>query len=526
MDDQRTSILGSEIARRGRFGLPEPVLAAYGATAVLVLLSYFILGQNWWTFVFIALVILGVGGATWNQPGSDSWADRQAKKVRNRRRRRDGEHIYINPTDPEWGTAGRDPGWELPCPLGIVERVDVAGTGLDDLFILDHRPPGDNDYFSVVLSVQGLAEGLRGDPEWATASSQFGATLANFARRGSFIGGIGMVHRSVPADLNPHEQWIFEQVENNPRAGEVIPAVQAYGDLIDTIRPHVEEHRAYCVLVFPKSKELLDEAARVAKRKQAEFRGGLAQVIRDETMRAVDALQTARMGAIDVLGEQRACAVFRAFLDPSFPLDDHKGLSLENCFPSYVGGDETVQINGSEQTWHTRVATVHPASIQPAPLGPLWHAPLLTGVDPDMGDDEVPPSPTIRTVAVRMDFVEAAQARTDAKRHVTQDAAKRIREDQQGKVTDGTSEIMESASARRREDLMPGTGHHGAVWTMSIAVTGRDEDDVLRACMRVDSAADQSFIEGMNWQDERHDVAMWTTLPLGRGLAATKATRV
>lgn len=524
-DQQRTAILGHELARRGRLGLSEPVWALYVATLATCLIAYFLLGQSWSTFVFIATLALAVGASTYNRPGHPSFAQRRLHRLRDTQRRRGGEHIYVGPTDPDWGVPGRDPGWDLPVPLGIVEPVDTAGTGLDELFILDHRPVGDTPYYSVVLSVQGLAAGLRSDPEWAAASAQFGATLASMARRGSFIGGLGMVHRSVPADLHPHEQWITGKVAANPQSEAVMPAVAAYGELLDELGPHVEEHRAYAVLCFPKSTAFLTEAARVAARKNAAITGGIAQVIRDETMRAVDALQAARMGQVAVLGEQRACAVFRAFVDPSYPLDAHAGTSWENCWPSYVGGDESMQVRGRNRDWYTRAATIHPADIQPIELGPLWHAPLLTGVDPDLGDDEVPPAPTIRTVAVRMDFVEASRARMDAKKHVTQDAARRVKEEQQGKVTDGTSEIMQSASQRRREDLMPGSGHHGAVFTMSVSVTGRDEDDVLRACMRVESAADRSAIDRMDWHDDSHDVAVFTTLPLGRGLAGTKLTR-
>ncbi|AMY56350.1 hypothetical protein A3L23_05052 (plasmid) [Rhodococcoides fascians D188] len=59
-----------------------------------------------------------------------------------------------------------------------------------------------------------------------------------------------------------------------------------------------------------------------------------------------------------------------------------------------------------------------------------------------------------------------------------------------------------------------------------MSVTGRDEDDALRACTRVAQAADDSGIGEIEWQTGRHDVAAFVTLPLGRGLAATKWTRV
>ena len=521
--EQRTSILGSEIARRGMLGIAEPVLIAWGATVGVCLFAFFVIGQSWPVLTFDLVLAAAVFGTTIEFESRESYASVKMKELRNKQRRKRGEHIYRNPADPMFGEPSADPGWAQPVPLGTASPVDLTGTGLDDMFIVEHNTPGDNDYYSVVLSIQGLAEGLRGDPAWAVSSSAFGKTLANFARKGSFIRGIGLLHRSVPADLAPHVNWMARKVEAmGDKAQLVLPAIRAYGQLIDRITPYSEDHRSYGVLIFPKTQQLLAEGARLARRKCAPTIGGVAQVIRDETMRAVGSLQMAKMGRVEVYGEHRACADIRAYLDPSFPLDSHRGARWENCWPSYFGHEETVEIS---DRWHTRVGVVPPRNIEPIELGPLWHAPLLTGVDPDPGDDEISASPTIRTIAVRMDFVEAALARSAAKKDATSDRARQIEEERKGKTTDGTSEVLASASARRREDLKPGSGHHGVIYSMSLSVTGRDEDDVMRACMRVEQAADQSAISGIEWQDNRHDVAMFHTLPLGRGLAASKFTR-
>ncbi len=78
----------------------------------------------------------------------------------------------------------------------------------------------------------------------------------------------------------------------------------------------------------------------------------------------------------------------------------------------------------------------------------------MTGVDPDPGDpvEGIPAQPTIRTVKVRMDFVDAVKARQVARKDATEDAARQYKERKKGQVTDGASEVMASASLRRRED--------------------------------------------------------------------------
>lgn len=186
-------------------------------------------------------------------------------------------------------------------------------------------------------------------------SQAFSRTLASFARRSSLIRGLEMVHRSVPADLTPpHVAWMEGVVKANPHVDRVMPAIESYGQLIDVLAPESEEHRCYATLIFPKSVELLTAAGgAVAKRKDVDIKAGIGQVIVDETMRAVGSLQAARLGQVQVLGQQRACALFRSMLDPSYALDAHRGANWATCWPSYVGGgDLSVRVS---DRWDTRV---------------------------------------------------------------------------------------------------------------------------------------------------------------------------
>lgn len=516
---QRTSILGGEIARRGMTGLSAPVLMTWSITLGVGVLIYFVVGGTL-AIVFVALLYGGMLAATL-EFGDRSYAAQKLHWLRTWSRTRCGEHIYRNTDDPAYGVDGLDPGWEYPVPLGRTAPLDVAGTGLDDMFIIRTANPGERAYYTVVLAVQGLAGGLRTDAAWASTSEKFGMFGASLARKSSLIRGVQFLHRSIPADLTKHEDWVGHQVEALGDMRLAAP-VASYGNLLDTIRPHTEEHRAYVVLKFPQSEQFEAAAARAAGGKEARFEGGIAQVVRDETMRAVSKLISSGLGRVEVFGEQRTCAVIRAFIDPTFKLDRHQGARWANCWPSYIGGRDAAVVSGH---WHTRVGMMPPASIEPVELGPLWLAPLLTGVAPDPGDDETPPSPTIRTVSVRMDFVPDTVAREAAKQDFTQDQASQETERRKGRIGDGSAEVMATASGRRRGDLMPGSGHHGVIYSMAIAVTGRGEDDLDRACMRVSEACDESAIKTITWQEDDHDVALFTTLPFARGLAATRYTK-
>ncbi|QBS44909.1 hypothetical protein [Nocardia sp. CS682] len=519
----RTCILGGEIARRSWLGLSRPVLISWAVTLAAAAAIYVLGGGQAWAIATAILELVSVFTATMEWREKPSWASRRAHSARTRLRRRRGEHIYRHRSDPHYGDPELDPGWEFPPPLGNTGPLPVTGTGLDDMFILRTANPGERTTYSVIVAVEGVADGLRGDSAYAASSAAYGTFLAQLARSGSHIRGIQLLHRSVPHDMTPHTRWAHARVAQltDARLG---PAVESYGALIDLTAPLAEEHRSFVVLRLPQTEAFMAETARLARTKHATTAAAIAQVVRDETERATRLLAGAGMGRIDVLGERRACAVIRAFLDPSFKIDRHRDATWTSCWPTYIGGADSVAV-GAEGCWRTRVGYIRPRAIEPVELGPLWLAPLLTGVEADPGDEETAPMPTIRTVSVRLDFVPAHRARAAARGDFTSDQARKDKEARRGKLDDGSTEVLTNASSRRRRDLVPGSGHHGAVYAAAIAVTGRDPDDLDRACLRVEEAANDSAIAGIDWTRDDHDVAMFTTLPLGRGLAATPYTR-
>ncbi|MCX4097700.1 SCO6880 family protein [Nocardia sp. alder85J] len=521
--EPRTYVLGGEIARRSLLGISPPVMATWVTAVIAAIGLYLIAGTSLVTLAIIVAGLVAVVAATIEWHGHRSWAALRMHTLRTWDRRRRGEHIYRHATDPAYGDPVLDPGWALPPPLGTVAPLDVSGTGLDDLFILRHANPGERTYFSVMLAVDGVASGLRGDAAYAAAAAAFGSFLASMARESSFIRGIQMVHRSVPHDMAPHEQWAAAQVAALTDA-RLLPVVESYGALLDVLAPLAEEHRCYIALRIPQTDRFMAETAAVARAAHAPIIGAIAQVIRDETERAVRLLASAGMGEVSVFGEKRACAVIRACIHPDHPLARHADASWTSCWPSYVGGRDAVAI-GAEGRWRTRVGWIPGRAIEPVELHTLWLSPLLTGVDADPGDDETAPMPTIRTVSVRLDFVPAHRARAAARGDFTSDQARAAKDRRKGRIDDGSVGTLLSASDRRRQDLTPGSGHHGVIYTLAVAVTGRDAEDLDRACLRVTEAATESAIGDIDWATDDHDVALIATVPLGRGLAPTRYTR-
>ncbi len=99
MSTPRSAILGRQTARRGMLPLSVPVVAAWAATLVVALYLLFMVGQSTWTLAIDAVLIGGVLCATLDFGLHESYAARLVKTIRNRRRRRRGEHVWVSPSD-------------------------------------------------------------------------------------------------------------------------------------------------------------------------------------------------------------------------------------------------------------------------------------------------------------------------------------------------------------------------------------------------------------------------------------------
>ncbi|WP_084436116.1 hypothetical protein [Aldersonia kunmingensis] len=525
-DAARTSLLTPEIRRRGIVGQPRIVWMTWLVTAAVGALAYFA-HQTTGMLIAVVVALLAIFAATFTFGGRTCLALVGIDAHRERRRRRRGEHVFWpahdidafyaddsdNTVDHGYDPTS-DPGWESPIPLGTAAPLLLRGSGFDDLFVLYHKNPGERRYLSVLLRIEGLRGGLRSNAAYASAQAAFGRVLAQLAKKSSFIRGVQLVHRSVPYDTAQHTFWYAHRI-CEATTDALYPAVLSYDRLIETMKPLAEEHRSYLVVKIPMTKAFRTEA--IAR---GPAPGSWASIVNDELERLVGLLSGAGMGRVLVLGEQRTCAVIRALQDPSFPLDKHQGVTWDTCWQHYLGFDDSVQVNG---TWHTAVAQIPSGGIEPTQLGPLWLSPLLTGVAADRTSPDASAATTIRTVSVRIDLIPAISARAQARLDRTHDAATQLSEQRKGQISDGTSEVMRSSSELRATDLMPGSGHHGLTYAITVAVTGRSEDDLRRARARVEEAAAECAITELRWTRRRHDVTVFATYPLGRGMAETPA---
>ncbi|WP_410604752.1 SCO6880 family protein [Amycolatopsis sp. lyj-90] len=488
----RTSVLGGEIAGRGVLGrVDNRTGVALGVTALVAAFLWLAVGGAAGTVSGLGILASGVMVLyPWN--GGRSWAAGWIRRGRFFFRRWRGTTTYTV------GSEGTEP--VLPPPVGRVAPLDLAGTPHEDMFVLRHDNPGEAPYLSVVIEIEGQPQRLRTIAEFEASSARYGVMLSQLARDGSFIRGLQQINRILPHDPARHRAFVAARIASRPG---IEALVSSYEDLIDLTTYTSEQHRNYLVARFPLTGEFAAGA-----RRYGQGETGWAGLVREELARLTELVGRADLVRPRVLGEQRTCAVLRSMQDPAFPVDQHEGVRWSNCWQGYQAEQGHVTVN---DRWLHRVATVPPDSVAAVPLGPHWLAPLLVEVNPAV----------IRTLSVRMEFVPARVARARAVRDVAVDGASRRSAAAKGQVGDGTDEMLLSASRRRLDDLTPGGGHHGVVWTMALSVTAADAGELARASTRVANAAANCAIGRLEWQDTWHDAAAIVTYPLARGMAVT-----
>lgn len=524
-----TGRLDGEIARRTWGGLSPALGGMWAGVVAVALVTWFVLGGG---LVALAVIVVEVGlffAANYETPHRKSWLHVRTHRYRVRWWRSRNFHVFLGVDDPDRNNPAEDTRWLRPVPVGNCEPVPTEGTGLDDLFILHTNNPTES-YFTVVVSVDGAPSGIRGDKSYNHMAVRFGVFLEELAQQSSFVRSVQLLHRSVAHDMTGRWRWFQRMRARAVEDGRLDKAVQSFETLLHLLTPYAQEHRSYVVLRVPQSREFMREAKRLADSAgigdTREGRtAGVAQLVRDETERAVDLLEAADMGNVRVLSERAVCGTIRAFMDPTHPLDKHKDLDWDNCWLSYVGGEDSVVVAGS-RLWHTRVGVVPSRAYTPTAHDPMFLADLLTGVRPDPGTDVDPPAPTVRTVSVFFDLVDRAVAAPVARKDLTRDMARQIAAAEKGQITLGEERVLAKASQRRALDLEPGSGHHGIIFTIAVAVTAEDEDAVRRACARTVAAAGRTGLSEIEWQTDFHDQAQFNLIPgLGRSNARTRWTK-
>lgn len=431
------------------------------------------------------------------------------RDMRFRRRRHTGLAVFEpgEPARPRWGKAkGRArivPDW-----LGVVRVVDVdvaAAGGAGEVCVLIHRPADGTAYATVALEVENGGGGVQSPADTDAEYARFGRAKARLARQESLVRVIQQIERVQPATAARHESWLSNVVPHT--VDRVL--VDSYANLLQRLTWNAETHRTVMVLRMPFSPawqaRILDQYGTSNDFTNAQL------AVHEASAAAAVMVSTGGYRHCHPLSQRELAASIRACFSDAYGWDDtalagpgEREVDLLSCWPAYTTQQGTVEVGGSR--W-LRTAEVVGSRLSADPVPVTMLRDLVVGIYPAM----------VRTISIIEELVPAGQARQRAKSDTTSRIASARAA---GEVNDGSAADQLTGAQITLRDLKPSSGHGGDSWTAHITVSGNSEAELNRACARLHGVCADIGLP-VRWMDKEQDLALATTLPIGRGLKTT-----
>ncbi len=309
---------------------------------------------------------------------------------------------------------------------------------------------------------------------------------------GSAIRRVQWIERTAPAQGDELVRWVHtERDPAVPLRGT--PMIDSYLELISSTARVTQEHEILLAIQV--------DAQRV--------RGadGATRALVEQTERVAQGLEAAEVTVLGALSPGQLARTLRTAFDPYTRAELS---ALEACDPDRDGLDE---VNawplGARESWEHYQAD-----------GAL-HATYWIGawprveVSPMFMDSLLGHSGVVRTVSVTFEPLAPDRSTREVEAAITRDRADRELRARFGQSE--TARQRQAADATRRREAELAAGHSEVRLSGFVTVTGRDPDDLRRACAEVMEQAARARLELHRLYGQQAD-AFTFTLPLCRGL--------
>ncbi|HUA50197.1 MAG TPA: SCO6880 family protein [Solirubrobacteraceae bacterium] len=322
--------------------------------------------------------------------------------------------------------------------------------------------------------------------------ARWGLVLSGAA--GSPIRRIQWLERTAPAQGDELARWLHDEHDPSiPLRGT--PMIESYLELIGATTRASHEHEVLVAVQV--------DAHRGADR----GRRAAATTLIEETERVAQGIEAAEVTVLGALGAGQLARALRTAFDPyaraelatleaADPRRD--GLAEANAWP----------LGAREQWEHYRAdGAVHAT---------FWIAQWpRVDVSPMFMDALLGHSSVVRTVAVTFEPIAPDRSTRDAEAAVTRDHADRELRHRFGQAETARQRQAQEAAVRREAELA--AGHAEVRLAGFVTVSGRDPDDLRRACAEVHEQTVRARLELHRMYGQQAD-AFTFTLPLCRGL--------
>jgi hypothetical protein len=321
--------------------------------------------------------------------------------------------------------------------------------------------------------------------------AQWGLVLSSAA--GTGVRRLQWIERTAPAEGDELARWL--NTERDPELGlRGTPLMESYLELINSSAPVIDSHELLLAVQL--------DAHRVRGRAHA------AQVaLVEQTERIAGGLEAAEVKVLGALSPDQLASTLRTGFDPYARAE----LAARRASGETAGaGPEAAGPLACEEAWDhyradaARHATFWISGWPRVDVAPMFMSALLN------------PSGTVRTVAVSFEPLPPERATREVEAAITRDRADRELRARFGQSETARQRQAHEAALRRETELAAG---HGEVrFSGFITVSGRDEDDLRRACQETQQHAAVARLELRRMYGQQAE-AFSFTLPLARGLA-------
>jgi Putative type VII ESX secretion system translocon, EccE len=342
-----------------------------------------------------------------------------------------------------------------------------------------------------VLACRVVAFSLLDQEAQERRLARWGLVLSGAA--GSAIRRVQWIERTAPAQGDELVRWVH--AEHDPAVPlRGAPMIDSYMELISSAARVTQEHEILLAIQI--------DAQRVRDRA-----GSTARALVEQTERVAQSLEAAEVTVLGALSPGQLARALRTAFDPYARAEL---AAVEACDPERDGLDD---VNawplGARETWEHYQAD-----------GAL-HATYWIGawprveVSPMFMDSLLGQSGVVRSVSVTFEPLAGARSTREVEAAITRDHADRELRARFGQSE--TARQRQAADATRRRETELAAGHNEVRFSGFVTVSGRDPDDLRRACAEVTEQAARARLELHRLYGQQAD-AFTFTLPLCRGL--------
>ncbi len=389
-----------------------------------------------------------------------------------------------------------DPSAEsVPAPLGkIACLAPSAAPGKPELAVIEHES---DQYFSVVLRLDGLSTGIVSAGEDDFHADKFGALLRNLAE-GGVVSQVDFAVRVAPCEPDDHDAWVSEHAA--VKSGVL---ANVLGDLSRMIPRIGCEYLIWMVLRIPTEKvkeRLADEGLRPTTEALAEavfdLTGEITQLVENAGLRPRFGVPPASLGAL-----------IRHLYLPEYHPDELQGIT--NAWSGFVPykldpTGRALVTTGASGKWFHSVGEIPREGWPAHAVTADWLDPLVVG-----GEDEY------RLVLAQFPLIRAKKAIRRAQAATA--AALANEKGQAGSVSDGSDAYKAEAGTWMLEDISV-KGASGVTPVLRVLVSETSMRNLREARTRVEDAITAAMgAKEFSWADYDHARHFVTMLPMARG---------